>query len=466
MNDLTQRLDPYAELTQTAAAAAPAAVDELHVAAALESRGVTDEMAYHLYGHRDVFAIARVVLGRLDARPAEPIPKEDTRPFETLRVVLHGPLYMLPSAVYPAVFAYLGAAKILFGMIVATVFGWIWGMAMSAIASQLRGQRRERAAGKAMQLLGAAGLGIALLGGILIVLVGLGGAPLVLFMVGQMTFQLASGVLVFYGKELWLAFAMIPACAVGFTHIALGYPTALVVPTLLAAGLSAVLLVSAAFMASRILIARSSPDPKGRVPWHLIVRPVALACCFAGMSALFLLFTDTRYVIGQFDLAIAVAPLVASMGVVEWRANRFTEQAVELLGHTASLKDFRSDARHLALRELLLCQLVLSAFGTILLAILYRFGVLTEAGVLLVEAHVVLGAAFFLSFVLSRHEQLVALLGLMAAVVAANLVAVTFFADVIGSYAPIKVFLAAAVCLLVLLLGRLMVTIGRIYHYR
>ena len=27
------------------------------------------------------------------------------------------------------------------------------------------------------------------------------------------------------GAKLWLAFAMIPACAVGFTHIALGYPT-------------------------------------------------------------------------------------------------------------------------------------------------------------------------------------------------------------------------------------------------
>jgi hypothetical protein len=104
--------------------------------------------------------------------------------------------------------------------------------------------------------------------------------------------------------------------------------------------------------------------------------------------------------------------------------------------------------------------------GTILLAILSTFGVLTEPGVLLVEAHVVLGSAFFLSFVLSRHEQLLALLGFMSAVVAVNLVAVAFFADFIGSYAPIKVFPAAATCLLVLLLGRLMVTVGRVYHYR
>lgn len=466
MNNLRPRHDPYAELTKTAAAAVPAAVDELHVAAALESRGVTDEMAHYLYGHRDVFALAKVVLGRLGGRPAEPVAEKPSLPMETLRVVLHGPLYMLPSAVYPAVFAYLGAAKILFGMIVATAFGWIWGMAMSAIANQLRGQRRERAAGKVMQMLGAAGLGVAFLGGILIVVAGLGGPPLVLFMVGQMTFQLASGVLVFYSKELLLAFAMIPACAVGFTHIALGYPTALVVPTLLAASLSSVLLVGAAFMASRLSIAGSNPDPKGLVPWRLIVRPVVLACCFAGVSALFLLFTDTRYVIGQFDLAIAVAPLVASMGVVEWRASRFTEQAVELLRRTVSPADFRHHARRLALRELLLCQLVLSVLGTILLAILNTFGVLTEPGVLLVEAHVILGSAFFLSFVLSRHEQLLALLGLMSAVVAVNLVAVAFFADLIGSYAPIKVFLAAAICLLVLLVGRLMVTVGRVYHYR
>jgi hypothetical protein len=460
-------IDPYAELASATAAAVPGAVDELHVAAALESRGVTDQSAQSLYGHRDVFGVAKVVLGRIEGRPEELLVEKPRRPRETLRTVLHGPLYLLPSAAYPAVFAYLGATTILFGMIATTAFGWVWGMAMSAIASQLGGQRRERIAGKLMMILGAAGLGIVLLGGTAIVLTGsMNGSSLVVFMVGQMAFQVTSGILVFYEKELWLALAMIPVCAIGFTHIALGFPTGLVFPTLIAAGDSVVLLLTASFVAIRMHVKSVKPDPKGRVPWRLIVKPVVLSCCFAGLSALFLLFTDTRFVIGQFDLAISVAPLVAAMGVVEWRANRFTELSAGLLQRTGSPSTFRHQARRLALRELLLCQIVLSGLGAILLAVLHAYGVLSQPGVLLVEAHVILGSAFFLGFVLSRLEQLPALIGLMSLVVGADLVAVLFFSSYIGSYAAITAFLVASISLLVLLLGRLLVAVGRVYHYR
>jgi hypothetical protein len=86
--------------------------------------------------------------------------------------------------------------------------------------------------------------------------------------------------------------------------------------------------------------------------------------------------------------------------------------------------------------------------------------------VLLVEAHVILGSAFFLGFVLSRLEQLPALIGLMSLVVGADLVAVLFFSSYIGSYAAITAFLVASISLLVLLLGRLLVAVGRVYHYR
>jgi hypothetical protein len=464
--DLAERQQRCAELARTTQAVLPGAVDELHVAAALESRGVTDEMARNRYGRRDVFELAQRVLVDLARSPVESATPKPTRRRESLRIVLHGPLYMLPSTVYPAVFAYLGAATILRGMIVATVLGWIWGMAVSATAYQLRGQRRERAAGKVMQWAGAAGPALALLGATSMVVAGLDGPAVVLFMVCQVTFQLASGVLVFYEKELWLASAMIPACAVGAAHIALSYRSFLVVPVLVAAGLSAVLLAGAAVLASRRRVAGSDADPKGAVPWRLMLRPVVLSVCFAGLSAVLLLFTDARYVIGQFDLAIAVAPLVAAMGVVEWRATRFTEQAVELLHGTTATADFRRGMRHLALREVVLCLLVLAVFGTILLTVLGAAGALTVHGVLLVEAHVVLGAAFFLGFVLSRHEQLPALLVIMAAVVVVNVVAVTFFGGLLGTGAPIEIFLGCVVCLLILLLARLLMVAGRVYHYR
>ncbi len=56
--------DPVDELTWATVPTAAHAVDELHVAAMLESAGVTDAVAREIYGHRDVFALAEAVYRR------------------------------------------------------------------------------------------------------------------------------------------------------------------------------------------------------------------------------------------------------------------------------------------------------------------------------------------------------------------------------------------------------------------
>ncbi|MGH3687105.1 MAG: hypothetical protein ACRDRU_16940 [Pseudonocardiaceae bacterium] len=458
-------LDPADALISTLEPMVPAAIDELHVAAVLESRGVTDRSARDEYGHDDVFTLARAVSQRLPSQPDYSQPTTARRlSHKTLWELAHGPLYMLPSAVYPAVFTVLGTAGMVHGLVFATALGWVWGMGMSAVAYQLLGQQKERAAGRMLRLLGMTGLGLALVGATFLSLIGAGGPGMVAFAVAQMGFALASGVLVFYGKELRLGVAMLPACAVGVVHIVAGYPGALVVPTLVAGGLSIVLVLGTAWWTS--IRAASQADSRRSVSGHRMLLDAVPSVCYAALCAAFLLFTDTRYVIGQFDLAIAVAPLVLGMGAVEWRAHRFTESAGDLLHRNSCTADFARDVWRLLLRELTICLVVLGGLGGVLLAILRHFGMLTDQGAMLVGAHVLLGGAYFVGFVLARYEQYPWLLGILSFVVVTNIAVVSSVTRDLEPVVRPMIFLLSCSILLVLLLARLYRSAGRVYLYR
>lgn len=458
-------LDPAKELVLMLEPMVPAAVDELHVAAVLESQGVTDRSARDKYGHDDVFALARVVSQRLPSQPNVPErPAARRQPHRTLRELAHGPMYVLPSTVYPAVFTVLGAPTMVRGMVFATALGWVWGMGMSAVAYQLLGQQKGRAAGKMLRLLSLTGLGVALAGATFLALTGTGKPGIVAFVVAQMGFQLASGVLVFYGKELRLVVAMLPACVLGVLHITSGYKPALVTPTLVAGALSIVLVLGVAWLTS--VQAATNADSRGSVPGRRMLLGAAPSACYAALCAAFLLFTDFRYVVGQFDLAIAVAPLVLGMGAVEWRAHRFTERLSDLLHRNTVPVDFSRDARCLMLQELTICLLILGGLGGALLATLSGFGMLSSQGALLIDAHVVLGGAYFVGFVLARYQQFRWLLGILSFVVVANIAVVTSMAHDLKPPDVAPIFLVCCATLLVLLLARFYTSAGRVYLYR
>lgn len=287
---------------------------------------------------------------------------------------------------------------------------------------------------------------------------------MVVFAVAQMAFVLASGTLVFYGKELWLAVLMLPACVVGVIHIASGYPAALIRPTLLAGALSIVLVLGTAWWVS--VRATTQADARRLVPRRRTLFGAVPSASYAALCAVFLLFTDSRYVIGQFDLAIAVAPLVLGMGAVEWRALRFTEQVGDLLRHSTLTVDFRRAVRRLLVHELTVCLLILGGLGCILLVTLRSFATLSVHGAMLIDAHVVLGGAYFLGFVMARYEQFPWLIGIMFTIVVINVAAVYAVAQYLGSHGEIPIFLLSTAALLVLLLTRLYVSAGRVYQYR
>ncbi|MEV0677727.1 hypothetical protein AB0I60_14505 [Actinosynnema sp. NPDC050436] len=439
----------------------PDPVDELQVAAVLESQGVTDEGAADVYGMADVFELAHHVYAALTpTEPPAPPPPRPARPWWA--DVMHGLLYLMPSAVYPAVYAVLGGPDMLRGLVFATTAGWVWGAGSSWVGHRLTGAGATRMAARALVLLGAGGFALAFAGALLILRWYGGGVELVLFVLAQTGFQVASGILLFHRREVLLLVAMLPACLFGVMHLMSGYADEVVPPVLVAGVFSVGLALTAAYRTSRV----PGNDP-GKVPPARALALGALpSTAYAALCAAFLLHTDVRYVMGPVDLAVGVTPLVVGMGAVEWRVHRLFDQAGELLQRCATPTLFDRAVWRLLLRELALCLLVLGALALVLLAALRWSGALTVHGALLIDAHVVLGGAFFLGFVLIRTGGPGWAVGCLAVVLPVDVVLVGATAGDPSRYGDVPVFLGCCAALAVLLLAALRRSVGQVRHYR
>ncbi|CCH30269.1 hypothetical protein ABZ816_17705 [Actinosynnema sp. NPDC047251] len=439
----------------------PDPVDELQVAAMLESQGVTDEAAVAEYGMADVFELAHHVYPLLTpAAPAAEPPPEPARPWWA--DVMHGLLYLMPSAVYPAVFAVLGGPDMLRGLVFATTAGWVWGAGTSWIGHRLTGAGATRLAARTLVLLGGGGFVLAFAGALLILRWYGGGVELVLFVLAQTGFQVASGILLFHRREVLLLAAMLPACLAGVMHLISGYAEEMVPPVLVAGLLSVSLALVAGYRTGRV----RGNDP-GKVPPARVLALGALpSTVYAALCAAFLLHTDVRYVMGPVDLAVGVTPLVVGMGAVEWRVHRLFDQAGALLRRCASPALFDRAMWRLLLRELATCLLVLGALALVLLSALRAGGVLTVHGALLIDAHVLLGGAFFLGFVLIRTGGTGRATACLALVLPVDVVLVEVTAAGPARYGDVPVFLGCCAALSILLLTALRRSVGQVRHYR
>jgi hypothetical protein len=227
---------------------------------------------------------------------------------------------------------------------------------------------------------------------------------------------------------------------------------------------SSVLVVAVAGCAT---FARSGKaDPPRPAPLSRTLLTVMPSVGYAAISAGFLLYTDARYLTAPFAVSIGVVPLVLGMGMLEWRSLRFTERAAGLMHTAGSPREFRRDVWRAVLGELRLCMLVLGGLGLALLLVLGRFGALTFEGALLIGAHLVLGGAYFVGFVLANHRRFRPLLGITATVLAAYVPLTVLVAPRLAPYGEIPIFLANAGLLLFLLLAALRTSIGRVHQYR
>ncbi|MDF2269602.1 hypothetical protein P2Q00_29835 [Streptomyces coacervatus] len=443
----------------------PLVVDELHTATLLERQGVTDQEARDRYGCEDVFELAGEMFRRLPRRPDPPRDETSARPPQRFVLLTHGLLYSVPGVVYPAVLVEIGGPALLRGMLLATTLGWIWGMGTSVTAYRLLGQGYPQAAARIWRRLSLLGLGIAAADAMMLAATGAGDASLAVFVVLQMSFQLASGVLVFYGMEWRLAVIVLPTFVAGGAYLAHRYDVGHAVPVLITAVGTCVLAAGVAWWATG-----PTRQPRDRGAQPAPVRPAlfsVLPCiAYAVLSALFLLYNTVPFVTAPLDLALAMAPLVVGMGTVEWRTHRFNIQAVELVRRARTTAEFHRSVWRLLLRELALCILTLASLGTLLLLALSVAGLLTPRGMLLVTTYLVLGGAYFVGFITVNHGHFSSILGITGAVLVLNIAATNSMAQYFAPYGEVPIFLASCVVLLALLLMALRLNIGDVHHYR
>jgi hypothetical protein len=406
--------DPLEDLVDRVRPMLGRAVDALQVAAALESDGFTDRGAKVEYGYADVFALATEVYRRLGpAMPATAGAKPaDRRAWrDSLRVIAHGPLYVLPSAAFPAVMAVVGRRSLILGLVAASGLGWVYAGAIAHAAYRLLGFGQPASAARVLRVatLAAPIVGVALGAGV-VALAG-GGGALIAMVTCQLAYQLASTALVFYRREAWLAAAMAPAFAVGVAYLLAGTPLRSWAVAVAAGGVLAALVMAVLATIGRATIGRDTIGRAGDAavaaepPLAVALRPETPAlvgvAVYGLCSAVLLLHAEAPYLLGRLDIAVAAAPLILAMGVVEWRAGRFRERAVALTRRVHRPREFVRGVWLMLAREAVACLLAPAALAALLLAGLWATHLLSAAGAVMTAAHVALGGAYFLAFLLA-----------------------------------------------------------------
>lgn len=493
-------VDPVDELTERIRPAVAHAVDALQVAARLEADGITDRLARSAYGYTDVFALAEEVFRRLDpgAPPVDP-PRERPAWQVAGREVSHGVLYLLPAAAFPAVLNAVGTRSLVAGLVLAGALGWIWAGGASWLAYRRLGAGDPAAAGRVLRVAAAAGIPAAALLGTAVVAGGAltpgadGGLGLVALATGQMTYQMASTLLMFYKREGLLLVAMLPAVAGGAAYLLVGPSvrtaalavTAASVLAAFAVGVRETLRVrdTAAERAAAARAEAAKPGAerlggdgpsrartRGRLAAVLpspAERPgFGWAVLYAALSAAYLLHAQHRYVLGHLDVALAAGPLIAAMGVVEWRARRFAEQGRALLRRVRYPAEFAVRMWLRLLSNVALCSGAVVVFAVPLLLALHSAGHLSAPGVVMAAAHAVLAGAYYLGFLLAGQGRDTALCAGLGIALVAHAAVGALLRPAGGALADTSVFLGSAVLLQVLFVLGLAPVVGQVRRYR
>ncbi|MBT8227734.1 MAG: hypothetical protein HKP61_15370, partial [Dactylosporangium sp.] len=453
--------DPVDELVERVRSRVSRAVDSLQVAAFLESEGLSDRIARVEYGYADIFRLADEVYRRLGPCEPTPWPAEAIRPdrMRALRDVLHGSLYLLPAAVFPAVLTVVGRRSLVLGLILAGGLAWMLAGGASWLAYRLLGAGRPGDAARVLRWSALGGLPLAAALGLSVVLV-TGDAPwLIAVAAGQLAYQMASTLLMFYQRELLLAPIMAPAVAVGIGYLFLGSQL-----RTLAIALAGTATVAALALGLRQTLpgGRQQQRPMPRQVLVSELRTLPLVVLYAAGSAAFLLHAQVPYLLDRIDIAVTVLPLIVGMGFVEWRARRFGERARFWLRRVRLPSQFVRRVWWALAVETLACAAVVAALaGPLLLALARWRGPLDPASAAMAGAYAVLAGAYFLAFLLAERSRYGWLCGGLGCAIAAHLVATWIY----PAMDPLW-YLGSAVLLQVIFIAGLAPVLGQVQRYR
>ncbi|MEV0717864.1 hypothetical protein [Asanoa sp. NPDC050611] len=458
--------DPLDDLVDRVRETAKEAVDALQVAALLEADGVTDRAARAVFGYTDVFDLADAVFRRAGGgvrrlRPVGPPVRDLAR---AAREIFHGPLYLLPGALFPAVAAIIAPRPLLFALVVAGALGWVWAAGATWLAYQCLNVDDQRTAGRVLAWSTLLGLVVAGLAGVGVTMVVGGGLIAAALVPGVMAYQMASTILVFYRLEVWLAVLVAPAAAVGVAYVleevTLGWALIAVAACVTAA------LLFGVWRSWRAGVGRTISVVGGfRGLFRGRVGALAWILLYNALAAAFLLHAQAPYLLSQVDVVVVGLGLIVTMGVVEWRARRFTEEARRLLTRVRYPRDFHRRVWLLLAGNVVACWLTTALFSAALVALLWTNDRLSTAVLAMAGAQVLMAGAYLTAFVLANHLRYGWLCGGLAVAVAASLGA----PYVLGTSpdVPSTVFyLGSAVLLQILLLVGLTPVLGQVSRYR
>ncbi|WP_199516189.1 hypothetical protein [Nucisporomicrobium flavum] len=444
--------DPLDELVDRMRPALARAVEALQVAAVLEADGVTDRTARVEYGFPDVFALAQEVYRRLgppaDDPPAPAGGKHGRR--QTVRLLLHGPLYALPGAVFPAVLAEVGERDALMALTVAGVVGWACAGTVAYAAYQFLGADRPRRAALLLRVSVPAAAVTGVLAGMSMG----GGRSLILLAVGQLTYQLSGTVLMFYRREGLQALAMAPAVTAGIAYLVDASLRGVALGT---AAIGVTLVAVAALVCTR----GRGTGKRSRV--RMRRRSLLGVTAYGFLSAVFLLHAALPYLSHRLDIAIGVAPLILSMGFVEWRAERFRSQAVGLTRVSLRPRDFERRVGTLVGREIGVCMAVPAGLGLVLLAAL---GFPGPESAVMVAAHVLLAGVYYLAFLLAGFERFGLLCCAILVALTLHLGVVQVVGRPVAPLADTTLYLGSVLALLAQFLLGLAPSVRQVRHFR
>ncbi|MEV0895364.1 hypothetical protein [Actinoplanes sp. NPDC049802] len=419
-------------------------VDELEVAAMLETHGITDADAVSGYGEPDVFALATRLMRDRPAGPPAPVPEAAPWTPEPARHALRGLLYVLPALGYVAVAGLVAGRAAILLLAGSLGVAWAAGQALAYLGHVRLG--RPDPDGARELLRGGTAFAVPLLillivGSALVFAVPPGA---VMVASGQVVYLLAATVPLVLGAERLLALALAPATVAVPAGLIAGGDAVRSAPVL-----GAVCLSLLATVAVAVHVTRGAPvTVPGRAELTAALPYAAYGLCAAGLV---LFVPVSRAGSAPAAAMAALIPLSLSMGLAEWLLVRLRIAGHRRLRSATTLAGF---ARHTRLA------VTLTVAGyTVALAAGCRLAALTAERITGVTpgaaSFVALGAALFLSLMLLAYGYRWPVIGACATAVGAELALLAGAADPETIQLGVTGLLAAGLFLAALtLLGR------------
>lgn len=381
-------------------AACSAAVDPLEVAAWLETRGLSRQVAADSFGYADVFSAGDVVYRNLAFTALEP-PDPPAQQMGGPKDLLRGALYVLPAFFLTVVVRGFSFRPSWWVLPIALTVAWAISQAIAVLVWSQRVRGEERAEGSlaltsivvsAAVCLGTATLAEEALGG---------NTASVLEAVGVGVYIAGAGILLLRLSE-WLLLACLVPAAVAAAAVGGFLPFTLTDRQGAYVILGSLALVVVAAIARFSTAAWRIPTLDGTDASRAF-RYLLYGLGSGLLISVFIGFSDE---LGGQSIALLVAiwPLMLTLGLMEWQVRSFRGRTVGAMTTSPDLTDFARQARTSLLRSTATFVAALVALSGVGVAIGHNRGAANVP--LLVGSIGAVGIAFFLALLLVASAQI------------------------------------------------------------